>query len=257
MSELVVASHRPKDLGQISQIQFSQFSQINNKVSNSNSTNVKNQRKLQKKRMVKLAPLDVEFYPKTLLRRFTQEKKLPFKFTSLGKIEWTVEPKEIGQSIFPCLVEGLMEDVEPYKTLATCGCEEILKALPKKCNKLIDLAMPNLTKCVNSRETSVILRVLVMLNVLLDVSPKSSIHLLKNPLQKLLIVFNSYILKTKNSGDSMEFTKTCQADIGLQINSFLFRIEDLAVNENFKIYNETQNFRKIAKKVIQMSIPTW
>ena len=171
----------------------------------------------------------------TELRRFYSRGDLPIQIDHGGvsnRLAWKVEIKKLDfHHYLPIFFDGLREMDMPYAVVAEQGVLDMLEAAPHKVLPVIPQLIIPLKLALNTREKPIILKVLKVLQVLVncDVAIAGGAGLIGQALvpyyRQLLPIFNVYINDTQNLGDAIDFGQRRNGNLGEVMQATLEQLE--------------------------------
>lgn len=172
--------------------------------------------------------------PNTEFRFFYERGDLPVQVfhDGRGKIQWKVEIDKLDfHHYLPIFFSGLRETEHPYSTLANIGCKELLLHGNQKILPVIPQLIIPITQALNTRDRRVIIKVLHILQVLVqaDVKDSETSGLIGQALvpyyRQILPVFNIFKDDNNNIGDGIEYSQRKRSVIGDLVNETLEKFE--------------------------------
>jgi len=139
----------------------------------------------------------------------------------------------------PIFFSGLRETEHPYSTLANIGCKELLLHGNQKILPVIPQLIIPITQALNTRDRTVVRKVLHILQVLVqaDIKDASSSGLIGQALvpyyRQILPVFNIFKDDNQNIGDAIEYGQRKRAVIGDLVGETLELFEKFGGEDAF------------------------
>lgn len=172
--------------------------------------------------------------PNTEFRFYYERGDLPVQVfhDGRGKIQWKVEIDKLDfHHYLPIFFSGLRETEHPYDTLANIGCKELLMHGGQKILPVIPQLIIPITEALNTRDKTVIVKVLHILQRLVQADVKGDTG---GPATKTLIgqslvpyyrqilpILNIFKNDNNNLGDSIEYGQRKRYCIGGLVNETL------------------------------------
>ena len=174
--------------------------------------------------------------PPSELRRFYARGDLPIQIDHGGghpdRLAWKVEIKKLDfHHYLPIFFDGLRELEMPYAVVAEQGVVDMLEAAPHKVLPVIPQLIIPLKLALNTRQKSVIVKVLRILQLLVkcDVAIAGGAGLIGQSLvpyyRQLLPIFNVYINDTASIGDRIDYSQRKGQNLGELISQTLEVLE--------------------------------
>jgi len=169
------------------------------------------------------------------LRRFYERGDLPIQLDHQGvknQLLWKVDIDQLDfHHYLPIYFSGLREVEEPYQTIATKGCEDMVnqggegKILPV----IPQLIIP-LKTALNTREPLVIVKVCNMLQLMLQAGNQGSGESLIGQAlvpyyRQLLPILNIFLNNNTNAGDGIQYNQQRGENLGDKIQDTLELLE--------------------------------
>lgn len=173
--------------------------------------------------------------PNTELRRFYERGDLPIQIDHGGvanRLAWKVEIQKLDfHHYLPIFFDGLREVEVPYNFIAEQGVMDMLEAGAHKVLPVIPQLIIPLKTALNTRDKIVIIKVLKILQVLVncDVMVSGGAGLIGQALvpyyRQLLPVLNIFVMKNDNLGDSIDYGQRKRMNLGELIMQTLEQLE--------------------------------
>lgn len=161
--------------------------------------------------------------PNTELRRFYERGDLPCQIDHRGvtnKLAWKVEIEKLDfHHYLPLFFDGLREEEEPYRFIATQGVYDMLDQGGPKILPVIPQLIIPIKTALNTRIAEVMIRVLKVLQKLVKADDGlEGGGLIGQALvpyyRQLLPIFNIFKCKNKNIGDRIDYGQQKESNLG-------------------------------------------
>lgn len=172
--------------------------------------------------------------PNTELRRFYERGDLPCQIDHNGvhnKLAWKVEIEKLDfHHYLPLFFDGLREEEEPYRFVATEGVYDMLEHGGPKILPVIPQLIIPIKTALNTRIPNVMIRVMKVLQKLVkadDGLEGGSLigQALVPYYRQILPIFNIFINKNKNIGDNIDYGQQKEENLGDLIHHTLQLLE--------------------------------
>jgi hypothetical protein len=173
--------------------------------------------------------------PNTELRRFYERGDLPIQIDHGGvanRLAWKVEIQKLDfHHYLPIFFDGLREQELPYDFVSEQGVMDMLEAGAHKVLPVIPQLIIPLKTALNTRERDVIVKVLKILQALVncDVAVSGGAGLIGQALvpyyRQILPVLNIFINKNDNLGDAFDYGQRKRLNLGELIIQTLEQLE--------------------------------
>lgn len=173
--------------------------------------------------------------PNTELRRFYERGDLPVQIDHGGvvnRLAWKVQIQKLDfHHYLPIFFDGLREQELPYSFIAEQGVLDMLEAGAHKVLPVVPQLIIPLKTALNTREKEVIVKVLKILQVLVncDVALSGGAGLIGQALvpyyRQLLPVLNIFINNNENLGDHIDYSQRKRKNLGELIIQTLEQLE--------------------------------
>jgi len=177
--------------------------------------------------------------PNTEFRRFYERGDLPVQIEHGGchnRLTWKVPIERLDfHHYLPIFFDGLREVEMPYTTIAEQGVYDMMQAGSSNVVPVIPQLIIPIKTALNTRDRSVIAKVLKVLQVLVkcDQEQNQVGQALVPYYQHILPVLNIFIRKNQNLGDSIDYGQQKREDIGSLILETLEAFETHGGKEYF------------------------
>lgn len=161
--------------------------------------------------------------PNTELRRFYERGDLPCQIDHRGvtnKLTWKVEIDKLDfHHYLPLFFDGLREEEEPYRFIATQGVHDMLQHGGPKILPVIPQLIIPIKTALNTRIPGVMIRVFKVLQKLVKADDGlEGGGLIGQALvpyyRQLLPIFNIFKTKNKNIGDNIDYSQQQEKNLG-------------------------------------------
>mmetsp|Transcript_16369 Transcript_16369/g.31001 ORF Transcript_16369/g.31001 Transcript_16369/m.31001 type:complete len:315 (+) Transcript_16369:2625-3569(+) len=170
--------------------------------------------------------------PNTEFRRFYERGDLPVQIDHGGvqnRITWKVAIDQIDfYHYLPIFFDGLRETEEPYAFLSEQGVYDMIQGSPHKVLPVIPQLVIPIKTALNTRNQSVIIKVLKVLQVLVksDIKGQNLIGRALVPYyRQILPVLNIFIRKNETMGGRINYSQKKHGDLGKMIMDTLEQFE--------------------------------
>lgn len=178
--------------------------------------------------------------PNTEFRFYYERGDLPVQVFHKGKdkIQWKVDIDKLDfHHYLPIFFSGLREVEYPYSMLSLVGTMELITHGRSKILPVIPQLIIPVTQALNTRDPEVIVKVLKVLQILVEQKDPSSDNLIGQALvpyyRQILPVLNIFKNDNTNSGDGIEYGQRRKSCLGDQINSTLESLESSGGDDAF------------------------
>jgi hypothetical protein len=178
--------------------------------------------------------------PNTEFRRFYERGDLPVQIDHGGvnnRIAWKVAIEQLDfHHYLPIFFDGLREIEEPYAFLAEQGVYDMMQVASHKVLPVIPQLIIPIKTALNTRNKSVIIKVLQVLQALVKCDAKGQ-NLVGQALipyyRQILPVLNIFIRKIDNLGDGIDYGQNKRGDLGEMIMETLEQFERYGGDDAF------------------------
>jgi hypothetical protein len=167
--------------------------------------------------------------------RFYERGDLPIQVDHGGvanRLAWKVEIQKLDfHHYLPIFFDGLREQEFPYNFIAEQGVLDMLEAGAHKVLPVIPQLIIPVKTALNTREKDVIVKVLIILQVLVncDVALSGGAGLIGQALvpyyRQILPVLNIFINNNENIGDGIDYSQRKRKNLGELITQTLEQLE--------------------------------
>ena len=178
--------------------------------------------------------------PNTEFRRFYERGDLPVQIIHGGvhnRIAWKVAIEHLDfHHYLPIFFDGLREVEEPYTFLAEQGVYDMMHVTSHKVLPVIPQLIIPIKTALNTRNESVIIKVLKVLQALVKCDEKEQ-NLVGQALvpyyRQILPVLNIFIRRNDNLGDGIDYGQKKRGDLGDMIMDTLEQFERYGGDDAF------------------------
>lgn len=173
--------------------------------------------------------------PNTELRRFYERGDLPVQIDHGGvvnRLAWKVQIQKLDfHHYLPIFFDGLREEELPYAFIAEQGVLDMLEAGAHKVLPVVPQLIIPLKTALNTREKEVIVKVLKIIQVLVncDVALSGGAGLIGQALvpyyRQLLPILNIFVNNHENLGDQIDYSQRKRKNLGELITQTLEQLE--------------------------------
>ena len=172
--------------------------------------------------------------PDSEMRKFYERGDLPLVVDhtkAKPNIHWTVNVHKLDYHHYlPLLFDGLRETEFPFDFISECGVMDMLENGANKILPVIPQLIIPIKTALNTRDPTVMVRVLRVLKVLVQSDrPGKGDGLVGQALvpyyRQILPVLNIFINKNKNLGDGIDYSQSQQDNLGDLIHETLENFE--------------------------------
>jgi len=152
----------------------------------------------------------------TLFKKYYDRGDLPIAVNSTGatrKITWKLEPELLDYHLYlPIFFEGLRETQEPYKFLATQGCDELLERGGSKILPVLPQLIIPIKKALGTKQHEILVMTFKKLQKLVLANEMIGEALVPY-YRQILPIFNLFKHKRLNIGDKIDYAQRLNENI--------------------------------------------
>ena len=171
--------------------------------------------------------------PNTELRRFYERGDLPIQIDHGGvanRLAWKVEIQKLDfHHYLPIFFDGLREVEQPYAFVAEQAVLDMLEAGSHKVLPVIPQLIIPIKTALNTREKEVIVKVLKILQALVNCDTQNGGGLIGQALvpyyRQILPVLNIFVNNNENLGDGIDYSQRKRQNLGELIAETLEQLE--------------------------------